>query len=781
MHDSKAKGVYSYSLNNPNKVEVIPVHINQEEDVTAMVFLPSKNTLIFHQKDQSVWAKNMQSGKQIFKTNIDFDEFEKPEHSILALNSKKTDLILMADINKIVVLKSPSVNGYDNKIEINSPKEQGNEISMFRPSGENSVYVLKSNFRLESYEYDDYKASLKHVVEFRSGSMVGDLQSHVFNVCPNNRFLVVSSHDEDRSCKDRLFLFEVGMDGNPHEKNCVIFDVNLDFCYEGKKLVLAYELGGDHLIKAYLIEGNRLKLIESRGMKTIGFKVARSGDKLWKAGLNGKIVKMELGNGAIRDKAMTMQRPQKREIDNFPINGGSQGSDMDYSHSGPRGGEKGIRPSQVDVPPYGQNPASTAGTRMLPPRPPTQYTPSKIESQYNRGSASSSAQPLRDTNFSRGSQASGATRGNPGSGQALHLQESTFRPPLTPQNTVPSSVSSNRVQPFNNGTNHSRTAPAAKDFGVSPLATHQGSKMGSKKGSLRGSKHSRIPSRTNEPNHPSLTSKNILGHDNDTSQFQSPSKYSSSFKKKRTRKKAERYPVFIQKELKLKKVMKDISIQASDGLPDQRNNNMYDSTKFIVNPEEEPYYDSSSQNYLQQASPTKGKTSDEQQLSAYQTRRRGHEYLKYHSYEPNFIGWQNQPELSPEKHSSMQDPDRTVRMRESLNGPVVVLDDYQLNPLNSFDSAMDSAATVRPAPRPAPFPGPVSGPAAGSGGMGRPSGSGGRRLSFGDDTARMREMELSGHTLANSPVRGLRGTDYVDLIKAVKTPRVQKTPFEMCK
>ena len=111
-------------------------------EVTSMVYLSSKNLLIFHTKNDKVYSYNSVTGTHLslLDTQLNATGHSMPEHGILRTNKTEDDLFSLVLPNKLAILTNVNKKGYDTLVSINIM--DGHAISSYKPFNYDKVLTL---------------------------------------------------------------------------------------------------------------------------------------------------------------------------------------------------------------------------------------------------------------------------------------------------------------------------------------------------------------------------------------------------------------------------------------------------------------------------------------------------------------------------------------------------------------------------------------------------------------------------------------------------------------
>ena len=224
--------------------------------VTSMLYLATKNLMVFHTKDDKVYTYNSVTGThlKVFDTNLKEFGHSLPEHGILRANKTEDDLFVLVNPNKVAILTKITKLGFESQVSVNTM--ESHPISCFKPFHYDKIITLCETMSILIHQYTPTTSKILHYLSLTK-MLVGPTETHVFELCSQEKYIAVSSHDTDTGTRDKLFFLELDsyfkpvitdvMEFNSQEDKSpgsIIFDLKLDFYYQEFPILTCLELDG---------------------------------------------------------------------------------------------------------------------------------------------------------------------------------------------------------------------------------------------------------------------------------------------------------------------------------------------------------------------------------------------------------------------------------------------------------------------------------------------------------------------------------------------------------
>jgi hypothetical protein len=221
-----------------------------------MVYLASKNLLMFHTKDDKIYAYNSITGTHvnIFDTNLNEHGHSLPEHGILRTNKTEDDLFALLAPNRIGIMTKVNKLGFDTLVSINTMEDHG--ISSYKPFHYDKIITLCETQMLLIHQYTSTSSKILHYMSLTK-SNITTIETHVFELCSQEKYIAVSSHDTESGTRDKLFFLEMDSTFKPtlidvmnfsspedRTPGSIIFDMKLDFYHGDYPILTCLELDG---------------------------------------------------------------------------------------------------------------------------------------------------------------------------------------------------------------------------------------------------------------------------------------------------------------------------------------------------------------------------------------------------------------------------------------------------------------------------------------------------------------------------------------------------------
>lgn len=147
-----------------------------------MVYLSSKNLLIFHTKDDKVYAYDSITGTHVslMETNLNEQGHSLPEHGILRTNKTEHDLFCLTNPNKIAIMINISKLGFDSMVSVNTM--DGHPISCYKPFNYDKVLTLCETMTILIHQYTETTSKVLHYLSL-SKSTISEIETHVLELC----------------------------------------------------------------------------------------------------------------------------------------------------------------------------------------------------------------------------------------------------------------------------------------------------------------------------------------------------------------------------------------------------------------------------------------------------------------------------------------------------------------------------------------------------------------------------------------------------------------------
>lgn len=231
--------------------------------VTSMVYLASKNLLLFHTKDDKVYAYNSITGTHVnvFDTNLNEQGHSLPEHGILRTNKTEDDLFSLIAPNKIGIMTNINKLGFETLVSINTM--DGHGISSYKPFHYDKVLTLCETMMILIHQYTSTTSKILHYLSLTK-AQVNTLETHVFEMCSQEKYIAVSSHDTESGTRDKLYFLEMDETLKPNlvdimEFNSVedktpgsiIFDMKMDYYHGDYPILSCLELDAKKRIQVF--------------------------------------------------------------------------------------------------------------------------------------------------------------------------------------------------------------------------------------------------------------------------------------------------------------------------------------------------------------------------------------------------------------------------------------------------------------------------------------------------------------------------------------------------
>lgn len=186
----------------------------------------------------------------------------------LRRDAQQKNLYFFYKDEKFSVLQNVSADGHENMLQFGGFSAK--TVSDFRPIGTDKFIILTKNGHLHYYEFSTNH--IKKLAELSLNYGEENLEFCTFNVCPKDKYLVVSVGDKLTSEKKDLFLLEIQateklkmIDRKKFEgegKNSVYFRMNIQYVDEKTPVVTCFEKGNEFKMVMYVIEDEQLNQFE---------------------------------------------------------------------------------------------------------------------------------------------------------------------------------------------------------------------------------------------------------------------------------------------------------------------------------------------------------------------------------------------------------------------------------------------------------------------------------------------------------------------------------------
>lgn len=169
--------------------------------------------------------------------------------------------------DKFAVLQDVNEDGYSNMLQFGG--FSASVVSDFRAVGEDNFVIMTKNGNLSIFEFS--AKHIKKISEIDLNYGDDDLEFCVFDVCLEDKYLVVAAGDKLSSEKKNLFLLQILenkklklLDRKNFEgegKNSMFFRLGITYIAPGTPLAICYEKGKNFDLVCYLIEDNALRRV----------------------------------------------------------------------------------------------------------------------------------------------------------------------------------------------------------------------------------------------------------------------------------------------------------------------------------------------------------------------------------------------------------------------------------------------------------------------------------------------------------------------------------------
>lgn len=147
-----------------------------------MLYLASKNILLFHTKSDKIYAYNSVTGThvEIFDTNLNETGHSLPEHGILRTNTTEDDLFALIAPTKIGIMTKINRLGFDTLVSINTMEEHG--ISSYKPFNYDKIITLCETQMILIHQYTQSTSKILHYMSLTKAHIT-NIETHVFELC----------------------------------------------------------------------------------------------------------------------------------------------------------------------------------------------------------------------------------------------------------------------------------------------------------------------------------------------------------------------------------------------------------------------------------------------------------------------------------------------------------------------------------------------------------------------------------------------------------------------
>ena len=151
--------------------------------------------------------------------------------------------------------------GFDSMVSVNTM--DGHPISCYKPFNYDKVLTLCETMTILIHQYTETTSKVLHYLSL-SKSTISEIETHVLELCNQERFIAVSSHNVDEGTRDKMYFLELDSSFKPNVldiisfsgpddriQGSVIFDLKLNVYHEGYPILTCLELDGLKRIQVY--------------------------------------------------------------------------------------------------------------------------------------------------------------------------------------------------------------------------------------------------------------------------------------------------------------------------------------------------------------------------------------------------------------------------------------------------------------------------------------------------------------------------------------------------
>lgn len=241
-----------------------------------MVYLASKNLLAFHTKDDRVYVYDAINGTHvhIFDTNLNEHGHSLPEHGIIRTNKTEDDLFVLMAPNRIGVLTKVTKLGFDTLVGVITM--DGHNISSYKPFNYDKVLTLCETMMLLVHQISDTSSKVLHYLSLTK-AQIHHIETHVFELCSQEKYIAVSAHNNQLGIRDKLFFLELDSTLKPNlvdvmdfssasdkTPGSIIFDMKMDYYYQDYPILTCLELDGRKRIQVFYMKNGMFNQIDEK-------------------------------------------------------------------------------------------------------------------------------------------------------------------------------------------------------------------------------------------------------------------------------------------------------------------------------------------------------------------------------------------------------------------------------------------------------------------------------------------------------------------------------------
>lgn len=294
-----------------------------------MIFLQNKQILVFHSKNDKIYALQPLEGDTCTKfsqTVLMKIGHSVPEHSILAHSAQDRDVLVLFSEQRINIFTDfgiPNLLEVERffRTEVSINVMPGHKISQFRQLKGRKVLSLCENFSMFLHSYDDSKSSFLHFLEFGASSInKPGLLTHVFEVAKDDKLAAVTSHNNSNGARDKLFIIDLENNQvnlksekefpeNEKTPGSLIFSIDMSFKLENKQLVTCFELGNHQKVEMFEVQKHTVNKVEEADFAFEGvcLMIRRIYGEIWSVDMQGNVYMKDIPDLFFRDLSNSKQ------------------------------------------------------------------------------------------------------------------------------------------------------------------------------------------------------------------------------------------------------------------------------------------------------------------------------------------------------------------------------------------------------------------------------------------------------------------------------------------